>query len=117
MTEPSQALKDAWAALLDRPSREAVEDKFPSANPLVRAEHSAFIDGALYANDWLIDLWRKLEFDAEPSRYTDAVKEMLVLMINTVGEEARLEADHRFPKFDPPTARDIQLGKDTYGRK
>lgn len=107
----SQALKDAWAALLDRPSRETPEDKFPPADPLVRAEHTAFIDGALYANDWILDTWRMLEFEHKSNPVLDDVKAMLVKLINTIGEQARLEADHRFPKFDPPAARDIELGK------
>jgi hypothetical protein len=109
----SQAYKDAVEQLIDTPSREAgeIQSQFPRVNRYARAEHSAFIDGALYANDWLLDVWRKLEFDHEPTLAIEATKELLIDLINMIGEQSRIEADCRFPLFDPPTEAEIKAGK------
>lgn len=109
----SAALEEAWARLANTPSRVSSElqAQFPRINPQVRVENPAFVEGALYANDHLMDAWRILEFDREPSPFVDATKAMLVDLINHIAEQARLEADFRYPPFAKPTARDIQLGK------
>lgn len=113
----TDALSQAREALLDTPSREEseIQSQFPRVNRYMRAEHQAFIDGALFANNFLLDTWRMLEFDHESNRVIEAVKAMLVEAINAVGDGAKPEADLRFPPFDQPTAKDLSLGKASLG--